>query len=115
METIQNSGIPSSDYRDLPLAQLFESPATPRKRYDQASLEELAESIRSQGVLAPLLVRAGVVEAVAKRYRVNVGKIAESVSAEFAARRKKSKGRRKMSSSGQPSGPSKTARRRTRL
>jgi len=58
METIQNSSIPSSDYRDLPLTQLVESSTNPRKRYDEASLEELAESIRSQGVLAPLLVRA---------------------------------------------------------
>jgi ParB family chromosome partitioning protein len=58
MDVIQNSSIPSSDYRDLPLTQLVESPTNPRKRYDEASLEELAESIRSQGVLAPLLVRA---------------------------------------------------------
>ncbi len=57
METVQNPSLQTSDYRDLPIAQLVESPANPRKRYDEASLQELAASIRSQGVLAPLLVR----------------------------------------------------------
>lgn len=57
METVQNSCIQTSVYRDLPLVQLQESPFNPRKRFQQNSLEELAQSIRSQGVLAPLLVR----------------------------------------------------------
>lgn len=57
MQTVQNSCIQTSVYRDLPLAQLQESPFNPRKRFQQISLEELAQSIRAQGVLAPLLVR----------------------------------------------------------
>jgi ParB family chromosome partitioning protein len=57
MQTIQNSSIQTSTYRDLPLTQLQESPFNPRKRFEQTSLEELAQSIRAQGVLAPLLVR----------------------------------------------------------
>jgi ParB family chromosome partitioning protein len=57
MQTIQNSSIQTSVYRDLPLSQLQESPFNPRKRFEQSSLEELAQSIRAQGVLAPLLVR----------------------------------------------------------
>ena len=57
MQSIQNTSIPSPEYRDLPLAQLVESPTNPRKRYDPASLEELAQSFRSRGVLEPLLVR----------------------------------------------------------
>lgn len=44
-------------YRDLPLTQLQESPFNSRKRFQQNSLEELAQSIRLQGVLVPLLVR----------------------------------------------------------
>ena len=60
MEVTQNSSILSSDYRDLPLTQLVESPTNPRKRYDDASLQELAESIRSQGVFgAPAGARNG--------------------------------------------------------
>jgi ParB family chromosome partitioning protein len=57
MKIVNETSVPSSDYRDLPLEQLVESPTNPRKRYDQAALQELAESIRAQGVLAPLLVR----------------------------------------------------------
>jgi ParB family transcriptional regulator, chromosome partitioning protein len=57
MQTIQNSFIQSSTYRDLPITQLQESPFNPRKRFAESSLEELAQSIRAQGVLAPLLVR----------------------------------------------------------
>lgn len=57
MQTIQNSSIQYSIYRDLPLTQLQESPFNPRKRFEQSSLEELALSIKAQGVLAPLLVR----------------------------------------------------------
>lgn len=57
MKVNHTSSIQSSDYRDLPLAQLAESPTNPRKRYDETCLQELAESIRAQGVLAPLLVR----------------------------------------------------------
>jgi ParB family chromosome partitioning protein len=57
MQPIQNTSIQSPEYRDLPIEQLVESPTNPRKRYQQASLEELAQSFRSRGVLEPLLVR----------------------------------------------------------
>ncbi|MBV8630460.1 MAG: ParB/RepB/Spo0J family partition protein [Silvibacterium sp.] len=46
-----------SEYRNLPLAQLQESPRNPRRRFDERALEELTASIRAQGVLQPLLVR----------------------------------------------------------
>jgi ParB/RepB/Spo0J family partition protein len=51
------------------MAQLVESPTNPRKRYDEANLQELAESIRSQGVLQPLLVR----ELNPKRFEIITG------------------------------------------
>ena len=57
MQRTQNTSIQSPEYRDLPIEQLVESPTNPRKRYQQASLEELAQSFRSRGVLEPLLVR----------------------------------------------------------
>lgn len=69
METVQSPSIQTSTYRDLPLSQLQESPFNPRKRFHQASLEELAQSIRSQGVLAPLLVR----ELEAERFEIVAG------------------------------------------
>ncbi|HEX4005501.1 MAG TPA: ParB/RepB/Spo0J family partition protein [Acidobacteriaceae bacterium] len=47
-----------TEYRNLPLAALQESPINPRRRFDERALEELAASVRAQGVLQPLLVRA---------------------------------------------------------
>ena len=55
METAQPRH--ASDYRDLPLSQLQESLTNPRKRFDENSLNELAASFKTQGVLAPLVVR----------------------------------------------------------
>jgi ParB family transcriptional regulator, chromosome partitioning protein len=47
----------NSEYRDVPVTALTESPSNPRKRFDENSLSELAASFKTQGVLAPLLVR----------------------------------------------------------
>jgi ParB family chromosome partitioning protein len=68
-----------SEYRDLPLAQLQESPTNPRRRFDEHSLHELASSFQSQGVLQPLLVRAidtDMYEIVAGARRYRAAKIA---------------------------------------
>ena len=64
-----------SEYRDLPILNLTESPANPRRTFDEMALNELAESIKSQGVLSPLLVRpvdgthSYEIVAGARRYR----------------------------------------------
>ena len=62
-----------SEYRNLPLDALTESPNNPRKSFDEASLNELAESIKTQGILAPLVVRPVdhhfEIVAGARRYR----------------------------------------------
>ncbi|HVW79049.1 MAG TPA: ParB/RepB/Spo0J family partition protein [Alloacidobacterium sp.] len=47
----------ATEYRDLPVSLLFESDTNPRRHFDEAFLKELAESIRTHGVLSPLLVR----------------------------------------------------------
>ena len=57
MQPRQNTSIQSPEYPDLLIEQLVESPTKPRKRYQQSSLEEVAQSFRSRGVLEPLLVR----------------------------------------------------------
>jgi ParB family chromosome partitioning protein len=44
-------------YAELPLAQLRVSKTNPRRRLDDAKLQELAASLREKGVLEPLLVR----------------------------------------------------------
>lgn len=43
--------------RDLPLSALVANPAQPRRAFAAEALEELAESIRQQGIIQPLLVR----------------------------------------------------------
>lgn len=43
--------------QDLYLWQLHENPANPRKTFDAAQLEQLADSIKSHGLLQPLVVR----------------------------------------------------------
>ncbi len=47
----------ATEYRNLPLNVLTESTTNPRRVFEDAALKELAESIRVQGVLSPLLVR----------------------------------------------------------
>jgi ParB family chromosome partitioning protein len=47
----------TSEYRDLPLALLTESTTNPRRIFEESALKELADTIRTNGVLSPLLVR----------------------------------------------------------
>jgi hypothetical protein len=46
-----------SEYRDLPIDWLVESTTNPRQTFSEDAMQELAESIRANGVLQPLLVR----------------------------------------------------------
>lgn len=41
----------------VPIGKLVPSPTNPRKRFDQAQLSELAESIKAHGIIQPLVVR----------------------------------------------------------
>ena len=41
----------------LPLTALKPNPGQPRRHFDEAALRELADSIKSQGIIQPLLVR----------------------------------------------------------
>jgi ParB family chromosome partitioning protein len=54
---VETTVINATEYRDVPLSQLNESKSNPRRVFDDAALKELATSIRTQGVLSPLLVR----------------------------------------------------------
>ena len=68
------------EYRSVPVAALIESASNPRKRFDDKSLEELAASFKTQGVLAPLLVRElepSKYEVVAGARRLRAARIAE--------------------------------------
>ena len=49
--------ITATEYRNLPLTVLTESKTNPRRIFEDSTLKELADSIRSQGVLSLLIVR----------------------------------------------------------
>ena len=64
----------ATEYRNVPLSVLNESKTNPRRTFEPVALQELAESIKTQGVLSPLLVRPLSVNgfeivAGARRYR----------------------------------------------
>ncbi|MGH9414077.1 MAG: ParB/RepB/Spo0J family partition protein [Terriglobales bacterium] len=51
---------PGGELHTLPIDQIIPSPFQPRRHFDQAELNDLAASIRAQGVLQPLLVRPAI-------------------------------------------------------
>jgi len=64
----------ATEYRNVSLSLLSESKTNPRRIFEDAALKELAESIRTQGILSPLLVRPLTengfeIVAGARRYR----------------------------------------------
>ena len=62
LDDIQNGGIEGPGRRELeiPLEQIHANPYQPRKKFDEAALKELAESIKLHGVFTPVLVRESV-------------------------------------------------------
>lgn len=67
----------TSQFREIPIAQIQESPDNPRKTVDDAALQELAASIRVRGILAPVIVRPvdGHYELVAGTRRVRAARL----------------------------------------
>lgn len=64
---------PVAAYLELPLAQLFDSALNPRRRFHQTKVDEIAASIRTHGIIEPLVVRprvSGGFEVVAGHYRL---------------------------------------------
>ena len=79
MQHAQNTAI-GNEYRSVPIGILVESATNPRKRFDEKNLEELAASMKAQGILAPLLVREleeNKYEVVAGARRLRAAKLAE--------------------------------------
>jgi ParB family chromosome partitioning protein len=67
LEERSRGGIP---YREIPVSAIEADPHQPRRSFDEAKLQELAESIKLYGVLSPILVRAG---ALPGRYTIISG------------------------------------------
>ena len=71
---METTVINATEYRNVSLSLLSESKTNPRRIFEDAALKELCESIRTQGVLSPLLVRPLTengfeIVAGARRYR----------------------------------------------
>ena len=64
-----DAGLPSS----LPLSELVPGVYQPRTRMDEGALYELAESIKAQGIMQPILVRKLVQGANAGKYEIIAG------------------------------------------
>ena len=70
----------SEELRELPLELIQPNPNQPRRGFDEAALLALAESIRSRGVLQPVLVRplpGGRYELIAGERRWRAARVAE--------------------------------------
>jgi ParB family chromosome partitioning protein len=66
--------------RELPVDIVKANPRQPRRRFDDDALAELAQSIRSRGMLQPIVVRplaSGEFELVAGERRLRAARIAE--------------------------------------
>lgn len=82
-ETRTQPGAILNDFREVPIYALQESPTNPRRSFDEGKLFELAQSIRSQGVLVPLIVREldlDRLEVVAGARRFRAARLAELAS-----------------------------------
>lgn len=66
---LSDSEITDSELKQLPLDVIEPGKYQPRRGMDQATLQELADSIRSQGIIQPIVVR----EVAANRYEIVAG------------------------------------------
>lgn len=73
------NGVPESDIRELPIDQILPSRYQPRKEFAEAELAQLAESVKLNGLLQPVLVRRkgdGYYELIAGERRLRAAKLA---------------------------------------
>lgn len=74
------AGANDGEAQRIPLDLLHPGPHQPRKRMDEEGLDELAQSIRAQGVIEPIVVRprpAGGYEIIAGERRWRAAQLAE--------------------------------------
>src|SRR5262247_2053582 len=55
----EESSLPGDEILELETQAIVPNPQQPRKQFDADALKELAESIRQNGVLQPIIVRQG--------------------------------------------------------
>ena len=74
--------------KTVPITQIFPNQYQPRKRFSEEELGSLAESIRQNGILQPILVRRkgdGIYELIAGERRFRAAKLA-NLSPNFAGK-----------------------------
>ncbi|MCX6830327.1 MAG: ParB/RepB/Spo0J family partition protein [candidate division Zixibacteria bacterium] len=71
--TQTDSTVQSGVFRNVPLDMIIPNPMQPRRKFEETSLQELAESFKSQGVLQPIIVKKNdngyILIAGERRYR----------------------------------------------
>ena len=84
MAEVSPNDVPTSspDRKVVPLEQITANPDQPRRSFDPTALQELAESLKSRGVLQPLIVRphpadSGLYQIVAGERRWRAAQIAQ--------------------------------------
>ena len=77
-QNIIEESVDKSSATEIKIKDMKPNPYQPRKNFDVDSLNELAESIKEQGVFQPILVREGIVgyEIIAGERRTRAAKIA---------------------------------------
>ena len=67
-----------SDIKEIPVNEIRPNPYQPRKNFDQAALDELAESIKNYGVFQPIIVKKSIkgYDLVAGERRLRASKLA---------------------------------------
>jgi ParB family chromosome partitioning protein len=68
-----------SQYQTIALKSIHESTTNPRRSFDESKLAELAESLRTQGLIQPITVRANTegYEIIAGARRFRAAQLAE--------------------------------------
>ena len=76
---LQPEAAPAGDIRTVPVSGIVPNPLQPRKSFSEAELDELSSSIRENGLLQPLVVRAagpGRYELIAGERRLRAARLA---------------------------------------
>lgn len=80
LQDLDNLDVKTEEVTEIPLSELRPNPYQPRKTFDENSLQELADSIRSSGVFQPIIVRQSAVkgyEIIAGERRFRASKLAQ--------------------------------------
>ena len=88
----------------LPVSRILPNPAQPRKDFDQAALESLAQSIKENGLLQPVTVRRenGGYTLIAGERRLRACKLAGLKEIPAIVHRLRPRGQRRAGLAGKP-------------